>query len=70
MRGVRYGEVLAGAREEQNTLMVTSSEVAGQIKGAKLVLIPNAGHMVNMEQSAAFSAAVLDFIRACERDDK
>jgi 3-oxoadipate enol-lactonase len=57
--------VLTGAEDPQATPEYARA-VTSQIKGAKLVLIPNAGHMVNMEQSAAFSAAVLDFIRHCE----
>jgi len=57
--------VLTGAEDPQATPDY-ARKVAGQIKGAKLMLIPNAGHMVNMEQSVAFSAAVLDFVRSCE----
>lgn len=58
--------VLTGAEDPQATPDY-AREVAGQIAGAQLVIIPGAGHMVNMEQSAAFSAAVLAFIQECER---
>jgi pimeloyl-ACP methyl ester carboxylesterase len=37
------------------------------IPGARLVLIPNAGHMSNMEQPALFNAAVREFCRAAAR---
>lgn len=58
--------VLTGSEDPQATPDY-AREVAAQIPGAKLVLIAGAGHMVNMEQSAAFSAAVLQFIQECER---
>jgi pimeloyl-ACP methyl ester carboxylesterase len=32
--------------------------------GAKLTVIPDAGHLVNIEQPAAFNAAAIAFIRA------
>lgn len=57
--------VLTGAEDPQASPDY-AREVAAQIAGARLALIPGAGHMVNMEQSAAFSAAVLAFIRDCE----
>ena len=38
-------------------------EIAGQIKGAKLVSL-DASHISNVEQPAAFSKAVLDFLKA------
>jgi 3-oxoadipate enol-lactonase len=34
-----------------------------QVKGAKLTTIPNTGHMLNMEDPAAFNKAVLDFLQ-------
>ena len=58
--------VLTGSEDPQATPDY-AREVAAQIPGAKLVLIPGAGHMVNMEQSASFSAAVMDFVQECER---
>ena len=58
--------MLTGAEDPQATPDY-AREVAAQIAGASLVLIPNAGHMVNMEQSVAFSAAVMAFINDCER---
>lgn len=38
-------------------------EMASQIPGARFAEIPNAGHLANVENPAAFSAAVLDFLR-------
>jgi pimeloyl-ACP methyl ester carboxylesterase len=36
--------------------------LASSIRGSTVVVIPGAGHMVNMERSAAFNRAVLDFL--------
>jgi pimeloyl-ACP methyl ester carboxylesterase len=37
--------------------------IAAGIAGAQLKLIPNAGHLLNLEQPAAFNAAVSDFLK-------
>ena len=36
--------------------------MASKIPGATLAVLANAGHAANMEQPAAFNAAVLDFL--------
>ena len=38
--------------------------IAAGIKGAQLHLIPEAGHLLNLEQPEAFNAAVRDFLKA------
>jgi pimeloyl-ACP methyl ester carboxylesterase len=40
-----------------------SEAMAAVIPGAQLVVIPDAGHLSNMEQAAAFNEAVKEFIR-------
>ena len=41
--------------------------IAAQIPGAELVIIPNAGHAVCLEQPAAFNSALLGFVlKHCE----
>jgi pimeloyl-ACP methyl ester carboxylesterase len=40
-----------------------SVQLAGQIPGARLAILPDAGHVAHEEQPAAFLAAVLPFIR-------
>jgi 3-oxoadipate enol-lactonase len=39
-------------------------ELAARIPGAKLTIIDDAGHLPNIEQPAAFDAAVIAFLRA------
>jgi pimeloyl-ACP methyl ester carboxylesterase len=41
-----------------------------EIKGAKKVAIPKAGHMVNMEQPEAFDKAVGEFLKALPRAER
>jgi pimeloyl-ACP methyl ester carboxylesterase len=36
--------------------------MAGQIRGARLVQIPGAGHLSNIERPAEFAAAVRGFV--------
>jgi pimeloyl-ACP methyl ester carboxylesterase len=36
--------------------------MASKIPGATLAVLANAGHAANMDQPAAFNAAVLDFL--------
>jgi pimeloyl-ACP methyl ester carboxylesterase len=36
--------------------------MAKKIPGAKKIIVPDAGHAVNLDQPAAFNAAVLDFL--------
>ena len=38
-------------------------ELADSIPGAKLTVIDDAGHLSNIEQPAAFNAAVIAFLR-------
>lgn len=40
-----------------------SDYMANKIPGARLVVIPNAGHASNIDQPAAFDAALRDFLR-------
>jgi pimeloyl-ACP methyl ester carboxylesterase len=36
--------------------------MASRIPGARKIVIPDAGHNVNLDQPEAFNAAVLDFL--------
>jgi 3-oxoadipate enol-lactonase len=41
-----------------------SRRLASAIRGAKLVIIPGAGHLANLEQPGAFNAALNGFLTA------
>ena len=54
--------VVVGADDTLTTPEMARS-IAAQIAGARLTVIPDAGHLVNIEQPAAFNAAVIEFLR-------
>ncbi len=47
--------------EDSLTPPVEAEKMVGLVKGARLVRIPGAGHLPNMEAPAAFDKALLDF---------
>jgi 3-oxoadipate enol-lactonase len=53
--------VIVGA-EDALTPPAMSQGLAGRIAGAKLVTIPGAGHLSNLEKPAEFTAAVREFL--------
>ena len=55
--------VLVG-EEDGLTTPDSARVIAGGIRGAKLVVIPRAGHLSNLEAGATFSAELLAFVRA------
>jgi pimeloyl-ACP methyl ester carboxylesterase len=54
--------VVAGADDEP--FLVATDYMAHKIPGAEKVIIPDAGHAVNMDQPAAFNAAIVSFLQA------
>lgn len=55
--------LVMGAREDKAIPPEKSTDLAGQIPGARLCMLSAAGHMVNIEQPEAFNSALLDFLR-------
>jgi len=45
-------------------MQAISQLVADRIHGAKRQLIPNAGHLPNLENSTIFNRSVIDFLAA------
>lgn len=54
-------QVLVGA-EDRVTGVPESRQLASGISGARLTIVPNAGHAANQEQPAAFNRALLSFL--------
>ncbi len=48
---------------EDKPFLAAADYMAGKIPGATKVVIPNAGHAVNIDQPQAFNAAVLAFLK-------
>jgi 3-oxoadipate enol-lactonase len=55
--------VIVGEHDEV-TVPALSEELAAGIPNAKLVTVPDAGHLANQQQPNSFNAAVADFLLA------
>ncbi|WP_439817436.1 alpha/beta fold hydrolase [Zavarzinia sp. CC-PAN008] len=53
--------VVVGA--DDTPFLAASDYMAAKIPGAEKIVIPNAGHAVNIDQPQAFNTAVLDFLK-------
>jgi 3-oxoadipate enol-lactonase len=51
--------LVVAAAEDPSTPPEELAAIAGEIQGSELVLVPEAAHLVSVEQPAAFAAAVL-----------
>ena len=58
--------VVVGA-DDRLTPPAMAKSIADAIPGAKLAVIPAAGHLSNIEQPAVFNEIVLDFLAAASR---
>jgi len=65
--------LLAGA-EDAVASAPMMERLTSKIQGAQICVLPNAGHLANLEQATLFNAQVSDFItqhqRECEHDHK
>jgi len=55
---------------DDKPFLAASAYMAAKIPGAKKVVIPNAGHAVNIDQPQAFIEAVLPFLNSIESGEK
>ncbi|THD71156.1 MAG: alpha/beta hydrolase, partial [Phenylobacterium sp.] len=53
--------VIVGA--DDTPFLAASDYMAAKIPGAKKAVIPNAGHSANIDQPAAFNAALMGFLK-------
>ncbi len=60
--GVRAPTLVLAAAEDVLTPVYLSREIADAIRDARLVVLPRGNHAVQLEEPAAFNAAVLDFL--------
>jgi pimeloyl-ACP methyl ester carboxylesterase len=62
---VRAPTLVLFGDQDQPDVVAGSEGIAREVPGARSALIPNAAHMVNMEQPETFNRLVLDFLNAC-----
>lgn len=60
--GVRAPTLVLAAAEDVLTPVYLSREIADAIRDARLMVLPRGNHAVQLEEPAAFNAAVLDFL--------
>jgi len=63
MRRLRVPALLVGGAEDAITPPECLRAAAAIMPGAKLLIVPAAGHLVPLEQPEVFNAAVLEFLR-------
>ena len=68
MRGLRVPTLLVAGAEDAITPPACLEAAEEVIPDAKLLIVPAAGHMVPLEQSEVFNAAVLEFLRELPAD--
>jgi len=60
--------VLVGERDAD--YLRAAEVMAARIPGAKHVLVPGAGHVVNLEEAEAFNSALLEFLAGLPAEDR
>jgi len=68
LRRLRAPALLVGGAEDAITPPACLQAAEAVIPRARLLIVPAAGHMVPLEQPAAFNAAVLEFLRELPED--
>jgi pimeloyl-ACP methyl ester carboxylesterase len=66
LRTIRVPTLLAWGDDDKRSPLSVAEQFRDSIWGAKLVIIPNAGHLSNIEQPTRFNTAVRDFVRTVE----
>jgi pimeloyl-ACP methyl ester carboxylesterase len=62
LSAIRVPTLVIVGEEDPTTPPAEAAAIAAAIPGAKLVRIPGAGHLSNLEQPEAFNAAVREFM--------
>lgn len=61
--GLRCPTLVACGKDDQLTPPELSREIAALVPGAELVLVPDCGHMLTMEQPAVVNAALRGWLQ-------
>jgi 3-oxoadipate enol-lactonase len=61
---IRVPTLIVVGQEDQGTPVAASELMHAAITGSKLVILPSAAHLSNVEQAERFNQAVLDFLKS------
>jgi 3-oxoadipate enol-lactonase len=64
---IRVPTLIICGEEDKPTPPTLSRELHDMVPGSRLAIIPNAGHLTNLEQPAAFNSLVQSFLSDIER---
>lgn len=64
LRDIRVPTLVVVGREDSYTPVATAEKLRDGIRGAKLVVIEEAGHMPNLERPGAFNEALISWMRS------
>lgn len=64
---VRIPTLVIVGEQDPGTPVSMAREIAGAIPGARLEILPDAAHLANIEQAAAFNGVLLDFLSGTGR---
>lgn len=66
LRTIRVPTMLLWGDDDKRSPLGCGEAMRDSIPGSRLVVIPSAGHLSNMEQPELFNAAVRDFVRSVD----
>ena len=64
LAGIKVPTLIVVGEQDVGTPVAAAEVLHRAIAGSKLVVVPNSGHLPNIEQTATFDRTVLDFIAA------
>jgi 3-oxoadipate enol-lactonase len=62
LSGIKMPTLIMVGEEDPGTPVAASEAMHAQIAGSKLVILPGARHLSNIEQAGAFNAALMEFL--------
>ena len=62
LSGIKMPTLIMVGEEDPGTPVAASEAMQAQIAGSKLVILPGARHLSNIEQAGAFNAALMEFL--------
>jgi 3-oxoadipate enol-lactonase len=67
--GIKTPTLIMVGEDDPGTPVSASEAMHERISGSKLVVLPSARHLSNVEQTEAFNAALLKFLKNCCKED-